>query len=74
MSHKLSRIDAGLVLASILGICATVGPIGIAAADIIDASGLTIISAPSTVTKVTSSTAAARCRNSLSSQSSRALP
>jgi len=37
--------------ASTLGICATVGSVGIATADIISTTGLAIVSAPSTVTK-----------------------
>jgi hypothetical protein len=50
LSHKLSRVAAGLVLASALGICAAAAAIGTAAADIISTVGLTIVSAPSIVT------------------------
>jgi hypothetical protein len=50
LSHKLSRVAAGLVLASALGICAAAAAIGTAAADIISTVGLTAVTAPAVVT------------------------
>jgi hypothetical protein len=50
MSHKSSRVAAGLVLASALGICAAAAASRTASADIISTTGLTVVSAPSVVT------------------------
>jgi hypothetical protein len=50
MSHKSSRVAAGLVLASTLGISAAAAPIGSAVANIINTVGLTEVTAPSLVT------------------------
>jgi hypothetical protein len=50
MSHKSSRVAAGLVLASALGICAAAADTRTASADIISTTGLTVVTAPSIVT------------------------
>jgi hypothetical protein len=50
MSYKSSRVAAGLVLASALGICATATATRTASADIISTVGLTQVTAPSLVT------------------------
>jgi hypothetical protein len=49
MSHKSSRVAAGLVLASALGICAAAAATRTASADIISTVGLTQITAPANV-------------------------
>ena len=50
MSHKSSRVAAGLLLSSAMGICAGAAAVETAAADIISTTGLTIVSAPALVT------------------------
>jgi hypothetical protein len=50
MSHKPSRVAAGLVLASALGICAAAAATRTASADIITTSGLSQVTAPTLVT------------------------
>jgi hypothetical protein len=50
MSHKSSRVAAGLVLASALGICAAAAATRTASADIISTVGLTVVTAPAVVT------------------------
>src|SRR6266568_4650850 len=50
MCHKSSRVAAGLVLASALGICAVAAATRTASADIITTSGLSQVTAPTLVT------------------------
>ena len=50
MSYKSSRVAAGLVLSSAMGICAGTAAVETAAADIISTVGLTVVTAPSLVT------------------------
>jgi hypothetical protein len=50
MSDKLIRVAAGLALASAVGICASATAIRTAAAGIVSTTGLTVVTAPLTVT------------------------